>query len=267
MNALSGPSGGPPSYTSWDGLIKDGFDYLVDQGYLSADKMAITHGRAFAESGDVESLLIAATILKRQLEQRSQYATWLKSVFGTLGEDVKSITILDALKALHDNKAVLLTTNYDDILDKHCGLPSFDTSLPKHVQDFRAGTDGVFHIHGCYENSEAVVLDITDYFAVQQSENVRELMRNLLLSKTVLFVGCGEGVHDPNFHALLKWAGDQTKGRPNKHVVLLRKGDPPSHDFLRGLEYGPNFSDLGPFLSKILDPSGMSAAAAHASNS
>jgi SIR2-like domain len=108
-----------------------------------------------------------------------------------------------ALKALHDTKAALLKTNYDDILDKYCGLLSFDTSLPKHAQDFRAGTDGVFHIYGRCKNSEAVVLDITDYFAVQQSETVRELMRNLL-SITVLFVGCGEGVHDPSFHALLK---------------------------------------------------------------
>jgi hypothetical protein len=44
-------------------------------------------------------------------------------VFRGLYEEVRNRDILEVLMALYKKGATLLTTNYDDLLDKACGLP------------------------------------------------------------------------------------------------------------------------------------------------
>jgi SIR2-like domain len=51
-----------------------------------------------------------------------------------------------------------------------------------------------------------VVLDTTDYYEVAHSDEVQSILKNFLEFKTILFVGCGSGLEDPNFNVLLKWA-------------------------------------------------------------
>jgi hypothetical protein len=69
------------------------------------------------QNPDINGLLNAADILSSQLRQHGQFPTWLQSVFGSLYQDIKHPAILKALKKLHENGVILLTTNYDDILE------------------------------------------------------------------------------------------------------------------------------------------------------
>jgi hypothetical protein len=80
------------------------------------------------------------------------------------------------------------------------------------ILKFKQGElDGVFHVHGSYHDPREVVLDSTDYYKVTQSSEVQNILKTFLEYKTMLFVGCGSGLEDPNFDVLLKWASERQK--------------------------------------------------------
>jgi hypothetical protein len=74
------------------------------------------------EDPEVDGLLDAANILSSQLKQHRLFPTWLESVFGSLSREIRHLALLDALIALHKRGAILLTTNYDNVLEKHYRL-------------------------------------------------------------------------------------------------------------------------------------------------
>jgi hypothetical protein len=113
---------------------------------------------------------------------------------------------------------------------------------------------GVLHLHGSYREPEEVVLGTIDYFAVKQSAEVQSYLQSLLDDKTILFVGCGRGLEDPNFHALLKWAGGRHKNMANIHYLMLRDEDPHDHKFLLPVSYGPGYEDMVTYLNQLLEP-------------
>jgi hypothetical protein len=86
-----------------------------------------------------------------------------------------------------------------------------------------------------------------------QSADVQDLLKDFLRGKTILFVGCGSGLEDPNFDALLKWATEQRKGISNRHCLLIRNDDSTKYQPLLGLKYGPKHEDLAVFLRRLLD--------------
>ena len=93
-------------------------DYLVNDGYVDASNRRMRRAYEALEDPDTGSLLDAANILSSQLAQQAQLSTWLETVFGSLHQEVRHPAILEVLKALHDKGATLLTTNYDDHLEK-----------------------------------------------------------------------------------------------------------------------------------------------------
>ena len=245
---------GPLPRITWTGLIRNGLDYLVSEGYVDAGNRRTRRAYEALEDPDTGSLLDAANILSSQLTQNGQFPTWLESVFGNLYEEVRHPAILDTLKTLHQKGATILTTNYDDLLEQSCGLPRIGRSNKDEILKFKRGDlDGVFHVHGSYHDPHEVVLDTTDYYEVTHSDEVQSILKNYLEFKTILFVGCGSGLEDPNFNALLKWASEQQANIPNRHCLLIRDGDNLNHKMLVRLKYGPNYQDLAPYIHNLLD--------------
>ena len=259
LSATANISGPLPRIT-WTGLIRNGLDYLVNEGYVDAGNRRTRLAYEALEDPDTDSLLDAANILSSQLKQNGQFPTWLESVFDNLCQEVRHPAILDTLKSLHQKGATLLTTNYDDLLEKSCGLPPIGRSNKDEILRFKRGDlDGVFHVHGSYHNPHEVVLDTTDYYQVAHSDEVQSILKNFLEFKTILFVGCGSGLEDPNFNALLKWASEEQKNIPNRHCLLVRDGDNLNHRMLLRLKYGPSYQDLAPYLHNLLDDTSQSA--------
>ncbi|KAH9216439.1 hypothetical protein DL95DRAFT_387779, partial [Leptodontidium sp. 2 PMI_412] len=73
-------------------------------------------------------------------------------------------------------------------------------------------------------------------------------------TKTVLFVGCGSGLEDPNFGPLLKWFQERHRNIPNRHCILLRDDDPLDVSPLTRIRVGPAYENVDSFLLGVVDP-------------
>jgi len=169
---------------------------------------------------------------------------------------VTNDAVLNALAALHEKGAKLLTTNYDHLLEQSCNnLRTISRSATLEIARFARGRrfmDGVFHIHGSYQYPDDVVFDSIDYYDVRMSSEVQDLLRNCLEDKVVLFVGCGSGLEDPNFNVLLKWVSEKYRKVAQTHCLLIKDDAPEDFTPLRRVKYGSQYSDLAPWLRRLL---------------
>lgn len=246
----------PPSQITWIGLIRNGLQYLEEECSVAAEDKELSHYREILQQSDVSirTVLRACGYLKDELDHHKQFPTWLQSVFGSLHNSVNCPEIFEALYRFHQNGAKLMTTNYDELLEHHCKLQRVRRLIPEDVRKYEQGSlDGVFHIHGSFQDPKEVVLNAIDYYQVKNSDDMQNLLRTYLGHKTILFIGCGAGLEDPNFDALLEWASTREENIPNHHYLLVRIGDDLRYNPLVALRYGPNYKDLVPFLNRLLD--------------
>jgi hypothetical protein len=103
-------------------LIRNGLDYLVSEGFVDTSNRRTRGAYEALEDPEVDGLLDAANIVSSQMKQHGQFPTWLESVFGSPSQEMRHPALLDMLKALHERGVTLLTTNYNDVLEKYCGL-------------------------------------------------------------------------------------------------------------------------------------------------
>jgi hypothetical protein len=66
-------------------------------------------------------------------------------------------------------------------------------------------------------------------------------------------VGCGTGLEDPNFGALLKWARERHKNMQNRHCLLLKDDDALDVPPLRRFRVGAEYERLESFLQSLVD--------------
>lgn len=254
LNVTADTSGNPLSRITWTNLMRNGLDHLVSEGYVDTSNRRTKRAYEALEDPEVDGLLDAANIVTSQMKQHGQFRTWLESVFGSLSQEIRHPALIDVLKTLHERGATLLTTSYDDVLEKHCGLQRIGRSNQDDVSRFQRGDlKGVFHIHGSYLDAHEVVLDTTDYYEVKHSGVVQHILKTFLEHKTILFVGCGSGLEDPNFDALLRWASKRHKNLPQQHYLLIRDDDSVNYQPLLQVKYGPRYEDLVLYLKRLLD--------------
>lgn len=257
LNATATRSGDTLPELSWKGLIQNGLDYLVADGHVKENDRSLKFAREIVEDPESKpnELLQAAGILTEFLENDGHLPTWLHDTFGRLSEQVRHPAILDVLKSFHDKGARLLTTNYDDLLEEgYCNLHRIrrtnrDELLKFQSRDLR----GVVHVHGSFYDPTDVILNTTDYYKIKTSDDVQGLLTTLWNTCTILFVGCGSGLEDPNFDALLKWACEHHKNVHKRHCILVRTGDSVNAPPLLRLQYGADYADLVPFLQRVLE--------------
>lgn len=244
-----------PARITWAGLVRNGLEYLEEEQFIRSDDKDLNFFRSSLQqdSLNVRQVLRACNYLKEELDQHNQFATWLDAVFGTLHEDVTQPQLLHTLGMAHSSGARILTTNYDELLERFCNLQRIRRSVPEDVRKYERGTlSGVFHIHGSFQDPDDVVLDAIDYYKVRASDDVQELLKSYLAHNTVLFVGCGSGLEDPNFEALLTWASQRAGKVANHHFILARTGENLRYNPLITLRYGQTYADLEPYLRDLL---------------
>ncbi|KAI1750298.1 SIR2-like domain-containing protein [Xylaria castorea] len=219
---------------SWWGLMNNALDYYEDQASTLSQQPVnqadLTSARKILQKSnptEADREDVANRIQKLLSNRIDLETTWMRAQFQNLYKDyVDQLEILDALKALQQNGALLFTTNYDDLLERHCNLDSIDAADPNGLTSWRRGShQAVFHPHGYWRNANHIVLSAEQYWRVKKDQVVQETLQHVLASKTVLFVGCGGGLSDPNFGPLIQWIGERNIGTGASHYILLQASE------------------------------------------
>lgn len=251
---VSSGATGRHSHASWEGLIGSGIDEC--QSIMRFTMPQADHYRGLLAVKDPDDLLVVATAITKKLggRQGGDYRGWIRKTVGQLKASNR-----DVLEALADLPGILATTNYDGLLEEVTGRDPYTWRQSNEVERvLRGDQPGIIHLHGFWKDSESVVLDIVDYAEIVGAQHAQTMLKAMRTMKTLVFVGCGEGLVDPNLGALFKWTRDVFAGSEFVHYVLavesevdkLRKQHPPE-ERLRVIPYGPNYSDLGPFLRSL----------------
>ncbi|KAI0103951.1 SIR2-like domain-containing protein [Nemania sp. FL0031] len=246
---------------SWWGLMSSALDYFEDQAANpsrhatnQADITSVRRILQKSEPTEADREDVTNRIQKLLASRIDLEATWLRAQFQNLHRDyVDQVELLDAIKALYDQGAILFTTNYDGLLETHCNLDPIDASDPRGLASWRRGSrPAVFHPHGYWRNPDHVVLSTEQYWRVQNDVIIQDTLQHILATKTVLFVGCGG---DPNFGPLIQWAGRRSGGSSSSHYILLERAEqnPVTQLTLTHLR-SESLEDIPRFLKDILDP-------------
>jgi hypothetical protein len=172
------------------------------------------------------------------------------------------ITVTDTalVRVLASLGAKLATTNYDNMIEAGTGRSSItwrDWALA--TSFFREPTQDVLHLHGHYRQPDSIILGARSYDEVCRDEFVQTALRGLMISGTLVFVGCGTGLDDPNFGVLLEWVRSILAECQHSHFILVRSGE--VDDWRRRLQgipidpipYGAEYNDLTPFLEGLAE--------------
>ncbi|XXT18114.1 AAA-like domain-containing protein [Sorangium sp. So ce429] len=235
---------------SWTGLLTSGVKHCEELGLIDdaeRDRLIEDVG-----ASDTRRLLTAAEIISNHLgaPDGGEYRAWLRDTVGSLRPEQREV-----LEAVKDLGCRIATTNYDGLIEEVTGFRPATWRDRDAAQRWFSGDDPrrVLHLHGHWEDPASVVLGIRSYEDILRDSFAQALLRALPYGYSLLFVGFGAGLGDPNFSAFLRWVGDVFKESTNRHYRLALQGE------LRGLKqdgqprlfavpYGSAHGDLAPFL-------------------
>lgn len=237
---------------SWRGLLEKGVERCVAVRGLDA-KWA-NRVREEIRSGDLDDLLSAAEKVSSKLgfPTGGEYRRWLHETVG--GLELKDRSVLEAIR---DLGLPIATTNYDSLLETSTGFPAVTwRDGDKASRVIQGEEPGILHLHGHWGEPESIVLGVRSYGTMLGNPYAQVALRALQTLRTILFIGCGDWLHDPNFGALLGWTREAFQGAEARYYQLCREDE---LDYLRQghrenwflVSYGPNHEDLGPFLRDL----------------
>ena len=180
------------------------------------------------------------------------FADWLKDAVG----DMKIVDDSWAV-AIRSLGAPTFTTNYDTLYETVAGVGSSDWLDPKGFQQILAGASTMGHLHGVHTHPESVVLTQADYQRLALSVPAQDLQKAISSTKSVVYIGCGGTLDDPNFSALLEWHRETFKVSGVTHYRLCLDSEVADlneihrNDNIFPIGYGHSYGDLANFLATV----------------
>src|SRR5271166_1405337 len=236
---------------SWTGLLHHGVTFCEQWVKADLPRGWSRSVRAEINVGDCGSLIGAGTKIEEKLKApEGRYITWLKSSVGAL--EIVDNSVLAAIAALG---LPIATTNYDRLLEAITSQPAVNWTQRHKVEPIlRGDAKGIIHLHGDWDDPKSIVLGHRTYAAVERDPHAQAILREIFSSRTVLLVGFGGGLSDPNFGPLLKWVAEAFASSPYPHFLLCRERDLRSLKLdhpIQPLDYGKTHADLAPFLRSL----------------
>ena len=248
---------------TWPGLLQHGVQHCQDIG--AADDGDVELLTMQIKSGKTNFLIAVAEDISQRMKAKADgvFRGWLKDTIGQLA--VKDRAALDAVAAF---PGVLATLNYDNLLEDASGRHAVTWLKADDVQDVLTGvvTDAVLHLHGWFREPDSVVLGLGSYLAVKDHAHAKAVLNLFTLDRTLLFVGCGDTVLDPNFTRLIEWGKEALKDVAPRHYLLCRTSELADFQkkltdapWLQPLDCGADYKDLVPFLRSLAPAGGVTA--------
>jgi SIR2-like domain/NB-ARC domain len=243
------------STASWLGLLEDGVGRVEETAGGLPENWGELSRRQLA-SGETTWLISVAEEITARLggSGGGEFRRWLKDTLGSLS--VKDPSVIEAVLAL---RAPIATTNYDGLIEAVSGRDSVTWRDGARMQRaLRGEDDAVVHVHGYWDEPRSVVLGIRSYEELLQHGPAQALQQALASVNSLVFVGFGAGLADPNFKALRSWYGERFADSEYRHFRLCREDErelvmqehSPEERVL-SVVYGTRHSDLAPFLRQL----------------
>jgi hypothetical protein len=247
-------SSGGQSVASWTGLLADGIGRCVELG--QGDEEWARRRREDLTSGQMDELLSVAEQVTQRLggPGGGEFRRWLRETVGTLKAQQP-----DVLEALRDLGVPLASTNYDGLIEEVTHRPPVTWKESADVERvLRGDEDAVLHLHGYWRQAGSVVLGVRSYDEVMGDEHAQAVLRGLRLTRSLLFVGFGAGLTDPNFSTFLRWTRTAFASSEYRHFRLVRNSDVEhiskthaAEERIFVLPYGESHDDLAGFLRQL----------------
>ena len=246
----AGATGNAPC-SMWAGLLRDGVARCEALRGVSLDWV---DDRLAAD--DPEAWLEVAERLTEALGD-GELRRWLRTTVGELRPTEDGVQLLEAVLSL---PGIFVTTNYDSLLEMASGLPPVtwaeDGAL---AQRLLGGRDrGILHLHGHWAKASSVVLGTRSYEKILANPQAQESMRALGTLRTLVFVGFGAGIRDPNFTAFRRWMRQTWGGGEMRHYRLVletelaaARAEHSSDERIVPLAYGSEHGELAAFLREV----------------
>ena len=244
---------------SWRGLLEDGVHRCAGIGCGGADAAWVKRKLDDLENGDIHEWVGVAEQITRRLVGKSpgEYSRWLRETIGAL-----TVTQPDVLRALGNLGVQLATTNYDSLIEDVTQLtPVSWNDYPGIERVLRREDQGVIHLHGHWRVPESIVFGTRSYEAISNDQHAQAMERSLRMLSTVLYIGFGAGLRDPNFESLLRWARKVFAGSEFRHFRLAKADEVdriqathPDEDRIFVLSFGNDHDDLSTFLDGLRTP-------------
>src|SRR5271157_2555933 len=236
---------------SWTGLLHHGVKFCEQWVKADLPRGWAKAVRAEINVGDCGSLIGAGTRIEEKLKApEGRYITWLQSTVGEL--EIVDDSVLAAIATLG---LPIATTNYDGLLEKITSQPAVNWTQRHKIQPIlRGDTEGIIHLHGDWDEPKSVVLGHRTYAVVERDPHAQAILREIFASRTVLLVGFGGGLSDPNFGPLLKWVAEAFASSTYPHFLLCLEKDLKSLKVdhpIQPLDYGKTHADLAPYLRSL----------------
>jgi hypothetical protein len=220
-SGLSIQATGRAPAASWDGLLRLGLRACRECDPSLDDRWEAR--RIEDLSSGLEDTLGVAERVHSQLGERAPGALkrWLRASFEKL-----PLTDQSGLHALVELGVPLATTNYDDLLERATDLPPVTWQDQGEVFRVLRGEErAILHLHGFWKKPESIVLGIQSYQRVRQDPHARAVMESLAMTRCLVFVGCGEGLGDPNFRRFFDWLRSVNSANEALHYRLVLDGE------------------------------------------
>lgn len=157
--------------------------------------------------------------------EKDQYDEILREIF-----DVQKKPNSVHYKILSLNPAHIITTNYDDLLEKTCWQRGKYYTKISAEKDVSGATSSRYlvKVHGDFSrgfNADNVVLKESDYMSYDQNYPlISNLMKTIMATHTIVFIGYGLG--DYNINLLLNWVKQLQKDGYNKPFFIRTDQEP-----------------------------------------
>ncbi|CAF4114167.1 unnamed protein product, partial [Rotaria sp. Silwood2] len=246
------------------GLLKHGLQQCHQLGWISDNEFEDFNIKFDSDTAEVEDYLHAADRIKYYFKMQNHatkddlYKSWLRETLGNL-----SAKRPELIKAIGELGCPILTTNYDSFLE--------DILNKKPLTWNTNDTDGIgislenlnnyiLHVYGYFKDPDSVIFSNDDYNELLKNEFKQSQLRALIETKTLLFIGYGAGMSDPNFSNLLKWIFHLAGEKPlsiyklvisNKNKTFNKKSDISFLENIREIQYGDNSQDLLHFIKSL----------------
>jgi hypothetical protein len=244
-------------FASWLGLLEAGISRITKLGARGGDWATMVRSMISlgADASDTSFIVQAASQVGNVFRQIGDvaYTRWLEETVGTLRPVDPSLA-----NALCELPIPLLTTNYDTLLEQVSDRHAVTWRQPGEMQRILSNRSrDIGHLHGVWNDPDSVILSAEDYEGLLASEAAQAIQMALGASRSIVYVGVGGGLSDPNFVRFLEWQRTTFPNPGLRHFRLCTTSESPGlleqhrADNVDVVIYGDDHHDLVPYLTDL----------------